>query len=341
MRPILFLTPFATFTAFFLTTTISLAEQTYDQGPVFSFIEENDLVVNSDRHYTQGIKLAYLHSDGFLPFGTSNLNELLPAWGYEKKVAKFGYEIGQNIYTPSDLDVKNPLLNDRPYAGWLYAGVILQRRGVMFSKTPMLESFQLDFGVIGPTSLAEDAQEWVHRIRGFDQPRGWRNQLHDEPGIEFKYQRTARFAWSKLHPFDVEFLPDAGFSLGNIETTARVGGELRCGVNLPDGFGVQTIDSLTTASGGYSVSQTTSPWGFYFYGGSEGKAVLHNAFLDGNLFRSSASVKKEYLVGDLKAGLVFVLNRIELGYTFVFRTPEFHGQTASDSFGSLFLKAKF
>lgn len=150
-----------------------------------------------------------------------------------------------------------------------------------------------------------------------------------------------RWTYTALHPFDLQFIPDAGFSLGNVDTSLRVGGMVRAGFFLPDDYGIQNIDSLVTAAGGWSPTQTGSCWGAYAFAASEGKYVVHNVFLDGNLFYNSYSVDKKNLGGDFKAGFVFVLNRVELGYTYVFRTPEFHGQTMSDEFGSVFLKVKF
>lgn len=312
--------------------------QATNQGPVFTVLEENDLVVRTDRHYTQGIKLAYFHEDNFLPLGSKKFYGWLPEWGFTKQVGKFGYEIGQNMYTPADISTTALLTNDRPYAGWLYTGFILHRRGVTGAAAwPTLESFELELGVIGPWSLARDAQTWVHELRDFGLPYGWDNQLHNEPGVLLRYQRSVRWTFAKLHPFDIQLIPHAGFSLGNVETTLRVGGQLRAGFNLPDDFGIQNIDALVTSAGGWAGRH----WGAYVFAGSEGKLVLHNAFLDGNLFSSSHSVDKEYLVGDFKAGFVLVLNRVELGYTYVFRTPEFQQQTESDQFGSLFLKVKF
>jgi hypothetical protein len=315
--------------------------QTYDHGPIFSLVEENDLIVNTDRHYTQGIKVSYLHEDGYLPLCAKTLYEHLPTIGFEPKTGKFGYEVGQNIYTPGNILVTNLLANDRPYAGWLYGGLILQRRGECFGPHSTLESFQLDIGVVGSWSLAKEAQTWVHEMRGFNKPRGWDNQLHNEPGIELKYQRSIRFRGMALHPLDVDFIPHAGFSAGTIEDTARAGALLRLGFNLPDDYGIQTIDSLTTSSGGYSDSQPTARWGAYVFAGSEGKAVAWNTFLDGNVFHQSHHVHKEHLVADFKAGFALVLNRVEVGFTYVLRTLEFHGQDKEDRFGSAFLKVKF
>lgn len=309
-----------------------------NQGPVFVTLEENDLVVDTDRHYTQGIKLAFFFRDNSLPPLAKGFYEHFPEFGFDSKVGKFGFQIGQSMYTPADLQATDLLPDDRPYAGWLYSGFILHRRGETgVSKLPTLESFELQLGVIGPWSLAEEAQTWVHQVRGFDLPQGWDNQLQNEPGVELRYQRAVRFAARQLHPLDIEFTPHAGFSLGNVEVTARIGGQVRLGLNLPDDYGIQNIDSLITSAGGWSGRQ----WSTYIFAGAEGKAVLHNAFLDGNLFHNSHRVDKEPLVGDFKAGFVFVLNRVELGYTYVFRTSEFEQQSVSDQFGSFFMKVKF
>ena len=318
---------------------IARAEYTNtNQGPVFVLLEENDLVVDTDRHYTQGIKLGFFLRDNALPPLAKGFYENFPEWGFNSKVGKFGYQIGQSMYTPANLQTTALLPEDRPYAGWLYTGFILHRRGETGeAKWPTLESFELQLGVVGPWSLAEEAQTWVHQVRGFELPQGWDNQLHNEPGVELRYQRSVRFGATQLHPLDIEFTPHAGFSLGNVEVTARIGGQVRLGFNLPDDCGIQNIDSLITSAGGWSDRQ----WGVYVFAGADGRAVLYNTFLDGNLFHNSHSVDKEPLVGDFKAGFVFVLNRVELGYTYVFRTPEFTEQTTSDQFGSFYFKLKF
>jgi len=52
-----------------------------DQGPVLTIIEENDLAVDTDRHYTQGFKISYLQADGDVPRWALRLSEHLPALG--------------------------------------------------------------------------------------------------------------------------------------------------------------------------------------------------------------------------------------------------------------------
>lgn len=317
--------------------------QSYNQGPVFSVIEENDLVVDTDRHYTQGIKISYMQSDGVMPDFLDRFSKVAPTLGFELGTNKFGYEIGQNIFTPADIQQTQLIPNDRPYAGWLYTGFVLQRRGATFgTNVAVLENLQLDLGIIGPWSLAKEAQTWVHEVRGFATPKGWSHQLHNEPGLDLKYERSWRWPAVQSNPWGIDFIPRAGFNLGNVETSSRISGTVRAGWNLPDDFAPQIIDSITTPEGGLSKDpDARHPYGLYVFGGAEGKAIGYTAFLDGNLWQSSHHVEKNALVAEMFTGMVLVLNPVELGFTYVYRTDEFKLQTQRDGFGSIFIRGRF
>jgi hypothetical protein len=312
----------------------------FDQGAVFTLIEENDLIVDTDRNYTQGLKMSFLHRDGWLPGWVAAVSDWLPTVGYEDRVAKFGYELGQSIFTPGDTHTRELLENDRPYAGWLHAGLILQRRGFTAGRFLTLESFQMDLGIIGPESLAEDAQNGVHKLRHFALARGWGNQLDTEPGLALKYQRSVSFPLiSGGRVADV--IPSAGMSLGNVETSFRAGAMLRVGTHLTRDFGPQTISSLITTDGGRSRSHPGMPVSLYAFAGVEGWMVPYSAFLDGNLFHDSHSVNREFWVAEGKAGVAVAFRFAEAGFCLVSRSREFQEQTKSHSYGSLFVKVKF
>jgi hypothetical protein len=313
---------------------------TFDHGPVFTFIEENDLVVKTDRHYTQGIKLSYFHGDDFLPLCTRSLYEALPRLGLEPEVGRLGYSIGQNIYTPADITNRMLLREDRPYAGWLYLGGVLQRRGWMFGDRLTEDDLELELGVIGPWALGEEAQTWVHEIRGFDLPRGWKYQIDNEPGVRVKLSRAVRvFEWEE-NGFGFDAAARAGTSLGNIDTSLRAGMVMRLGYHLPDDFGYHTIDALATTSGGRSKSKPVR-WSAYVFAGAEGRLALYNETLDGDIWHDSHSVQREWLVGDTLVGFIVAFDWLEFGYTHTFRSPEYRDQNEHDSFGSVFVKARF
>jgi len=163
--------------------------------------------------------------------------------------------------------------------------MILQRRGTQ-ADIPVNDNLELDLGFIGPESFAQQAQAWWHTVGGWIVPKGWGNQLNTEPAIDIKYDRQWKFA-ARSQDLGLELIPNAGFSLGNVYTYAGAGAMVRFGYNIPDDFGVQNIDSLATQTGGRSAE--TRSFGAYLSAAADGRAVLHNAFLDGNLLSAERS----------------------------------------------------
>jgi lipid A 3-O-deacylase len=317
-----------------LTAWAGHADPEFDQGPVLSLTEENDFVNGTDRWYTQGAKIAFLQADNDVPLWTEHLFDHIPALGFSTGAERIGYQLGQNMYTPADTHAAELLVNDRPYAGWLYTGLILQRRGVGAGDYLTLENFQMDLGVIGPESFADHVQTWFHH----DSNPGWKNQLKDEPGLALKYGRAWLIPVPPREQRYLDIMPHGGLSAGNVDTSFRAGTTLRFGWNLPDDFGAQPIDSLFTTEGGWSPSRVGRRWGFYAFSGVEGRAVLYDVFLDGNAFRDSHHVDKESFVADWHGGLALVLDRVELVYTHLFLTREFKAQPEGQVYGSLCVK---
>ncbi len=266
------------------------------------------------------------------------LADLLPEFGMRIEAPRLGYTIGQSIYTPDNLRAEEMIMDDRPYAGWLYLGLVLQREGVTWKHgIPALDTFQFHTGIIGPESLAEMFQHWWHDSTGFIIPRGWDNHLKTEPGFVFKHLRQWKYSTGN-EGWGAEFLPHAGGSLGNVATFANIGGMARVGYNIPDDWGVHTIDSLGVQTGGRAGKRS---FGAYIFGAFDGRAVAHNAFLDGNTFAGSHSIDKELFVGEFRAGLILAFRRFDLGATYSLRTREYEGQPHNDSFGSISLNMKF
>ena len=318
------------------------------QGPIFAITEENDLFSNpftadhTDRHYTHGLKFTYLGGDDDLPRWAVNASDHLPLLGIDRSAQNLGYVFGQNMYTPEDLESDALIKTDRPYAGWLYGGVYLQRRGKTDADgIPVQEDFEVDLGVTGRPSLAGIIQTAFHSV--FDRtriPKGWNDQVATEPGLLLKYARLWRLSLNPTTARYVDLIPHIGADLGNIQISGNMGATARLGVNLPDDFGMQIIDSPASAGGG--VTSTSPPFSFYAFCGADGRAVGHNLFLDGSTFRGGPSVERIPWVADLSWGVAMRLFRhVELGYTRVLRTHEFVGQHNSDVFGSLEAKAMF
>jgi hypothetical protein len=244
------------------------------------------------------------------------------------------YAIGQNMYTPEDIEIPNPPLDDRPYAGWLYGSI-----GLVVETGPRLDQLELTLGVIGPASLAEQTQKFIHEITNSPEPRGWDTQLKNEPGVVLTYRRSwRRFVETTALGNTFDITPHAGGALGNVFTNANAGLTLRLGRRLPHDYGPPRIQPSLPGSGFFMPQ---GRFGWYVFAGMEGRAVARNIFLDGNTFRHSRSVDREPLVGDLQFGLVLTWHNVRLGYTHVMRTREFETQDESDNFGAVGLSIRY
>jgi hypothetical protein len=298
------------------------AEQGWE-GRVIALTLENDAVANSDRHYTQGSFLSYLSRDNELPRWTEVTLDAFPTFGYEPEARKWGFGIGQEIYTPEDLQTTELQVDDRPYGGWLFGRFTLQRRGALSRRWSVLENFHLDVGVIGPESQAEDTQKEWHG----DDPKGWRHQLKTEPGAALRYDRQFQFNPNEgADGWGWRLIPHVGGSAGNVATYLNAGGVVRAGYNIPDEFATRPGEPR---------------WGAYLMAGTDGRFVIHNVFLDGNTWRESHHVNKRPFVGDVWLGFAAVLKNVEISFRHVFRSREFDDQISSDSFGSVTVAVKF
>src|SRR5690349_8978431 len=85
--------------------------------------ENDDFARNGDRHYTQGARLSYTLSEERTPDWVHTFAHNIPALGIDIEVPRFGYALGQNIYTPANLFTSSMQPGDRPYAGYLYFGL--------------------------------------------------------------------------------------------------------------------------------------------------------------------------------------------------------------------------
>ena len=316
-----------------------------ERGGFFALTDENDAWSNpfgphQDRHYTHGIKLTYLGCDDDYTELTTRLNHFF-AWGHQPLPGNLGFVAGQDMFTPENILDPLPIKTDRPYAGWLYAGMIYQRRNEHSAHYATMENFELNFGLVGPESFADDTQTLIHRWRfPEDIPQGWKNQIHDEPGVVLKYAHLWRYSLNDTTARFFDVIPRAGFELGNVAIFATAGVTARLGINLPADFGLQIIDSPASVNGGLDAH---TPWfACYTFAGVDGRCVAHDMALDGNSFRHSPSVEKYNFVNDLSWGVAVDLGRhLEISWMQVTRSKEFHTQQQKDVFGSINFKARW
>jgi hypothetical protein len=318
---------------------------------VTSIVEEDDFWApdNKDRHYTHGIRLSVSSPDVHSAFWQApfrwigSFTSAFPEQdaslaGGESIARRYNLiPLGQNMYTPQNPALVNPDPRDRPYAGWLYGGVgiVQDTPGTSAEKVDRFDELQLTLGVVGPGSLANAMQTHYHLMIDVSPFQGWHAQLHDEPAVDLYYERKWRHHGETESGWGWDAIPQAGVRLGTVFDYAAAGGMLRLGRNLRVDYGPPHIDMNTGAEYLNLERLTAGDWGIYAFIGSEVRAVGHNIFLDGNDFKSSASVEKIPVVGDAEVGAAFFWWHLRLAYSLIYRSNEFVHQTGPDHYGSL------
>lgn len=307
------------------------------QGPVLQLWEENDSVTGTDHDYTQGLRVTWLareHAPKESPIWLRWFAEDFPSFGYEVDRARGSLTLGQSIYTPGDISVKQLQPNDRPYAGWIYGVPAVQRRGLTEGGTPVLEEVRLELGWIGPGALGGEAQNFIHRNFHINQAQGWENQLHNEPTAALGVARAWRIhLGGDRDGGAVEWIPHVALTGGTPRTQAAVGGTLRAGVRLPDDFGQPTIHSGLPSSGG----GPTEGFGVHLFAAIEARAVARDSMVDGNLWRESHRQDSQPWGLEGRLGVVATWRRFDLGFTYTYESRDYDLQPHNHDYGSVWL----
>ena len=310
-----------------------------------TFQLENDLFADTDRHYTNGVRASWISEDQstvphWLKKGLGKVYKLSPLENGAIDT-RYGFALGQSMFTPEDITRSGLIADDRPYAGWLYLGLTLHAatdNKVGGSDFKILDTMELDLGIVGPQAYGEDAQTFVHKVIDSPRPQGWDNQLKNEPGIVLQFERKWRPQAATYGGLEVDAIPHWGISLGNVLTATNTGATLRFGQNLKRDFGPPHIRPALSGPATFDVSDG---FAWYFFAGVDGRLVGRNIFLDGNTFADSHSVDKKTAVGDLQFGLAVLAGPFRFSYSQVRRTKEFDGQNQTDRFGAVSVTVKF
>ncbi len=204
--------------------------------------------------------------------------------------------LGQNMYTPTDIALPNPPMTERPYAGFLYLGL-----GFATDNTKEQQQLQLQLGVVGPASLADQTQTWFHRLIGVCQSQGLAHpaQERTRPCPDIRTQ-LARLCLGQAAGSAFDLSPHLGGAIGNVYDYANAGAMVRFGFELPNDFGPMRIDPALPGANFYEPKDDGFSW--YLFAGVDGRAIARNLFLDGNSFVNSRSVDKLPFVGDMQFG---------------------------------------
>lgn len=309
-----------------------------DYSGIFSAFIENDLFLNRDDNYTSGVGLSWTSNAAetyenscFVP-RLLRFASFLPGLGDPRYRSFAAFTLGQEIYTPTDIESPVPPPDQQPYAGVLFFDTAIYAHG-----TRSLHDFKLRVGCVGPCSGADQVQTWLHEKIGAPIPQGWDHQLQNELLLNLDYTWDRRLIRSttprKVH-YDLSARVGGGF--GNYYIGANGGLGVRVGYHLPDNYGAA---SFRTGGAASFVGLTPAPgrgWMGYFFAGVQMFRVVRFLPTDGNTFVDSPSVERDDVVANLATGFVVGYGRILFSWTLnnLGGITDF-GESRSDDFGTL------
>lgn len=236
----------------------ALAQERTTLGMRYRFDNEFYNVIHrgSDLYYTQGFRFDLVYGNP----GKKRFTEflLIPLARSSGKVSNM-YSVGMahQIYTPQNQSTVS-LLADRPFAGVLFLSNALES---VDSVRGLKLTTEVDLGIIGPYTFAEQAQAFVHKLIHNVIPVGWSTQMRTD--IIFNYLVSAeQVFWSPNQ--DVNFSGKLEANVGTLYNT------------LGSGF-------LFQAGRNYGNFNSKKKFGFQFFVKPEFRFVFQNSLLRGGL----------------------------------------------------------
>jgi hypothetical protein len=307
----------------------SLAAEESPPQNAFSVRDENSALGGHDENYTNGISIALTRK------GKGPLGGLWDLAGNSEGERFATYEVTQLMFSP-DFRLSNPGPTDHPYAGLLYLGITTH-----LQSEKSLHSLKLIAGLAGPDAFAGDVQKFVHRIEGYDDPKGWAYQIKNEPVVNLFYEYRRKYELTS-HDSDVgiELIPMGGAFLGNYLIQAETDAQCRIGYHLPNDFGTTVL-----RGSGYlpfpQPDEARHTWGVYAFAGGGASLVARNLVLDGNTFAQSRSVNKRIFLPAAELGASLWTQRFQATFSYVFWGKEYYGQQTRENYLSGLLSYLF
>ena len=265
---------------------------------------DNDFFSATDRYYTQGILVSFIHPIVKYSPLSKTLIKLNDAINY------YGLHAQQDCFTPKSIRIDTIYFGERPYTGTVFISHSLNS---LSKKKRLLLQTQLDIGGIGKYSRCEDEQKAIHKALLNIRPLSWEYQLANDFVINYRI----KFEKGIIYKKNFELMLNANLRLGTLYTDIGTGLNARIGI----------FDAYFTNLG-LSKDLTTKKFKIYGIIKANAKLVAYNATLQGGLFSKSIYVLNldnvSRFVADGQIGIVMANRRFSLEYSKTYITPEYH-----------------
>jgi lipid A 3-O-deacylase len=307
----------------FLGTLLALslkgqADYTRETG----IVSDNDayLMLALDQYYTNGLIL-------YFRYVPKEFSEKL----YNKIIE---FRIGQKIYNPFQGYVPWIERMDKPFAGYFFVETGISR----FYKNESMLKTNLQIGVLGPSSHAEEVQLFYHRAFNLYGIDGWQYQVHDAAGLnlDLTYLKSIRYFFNK-------------------QIDISIYSELRAGtINDDVSAGVLTRASIYKLHPLYNSNYTgsaisrnkdiSSEKELFLYFKPQLSYIFYDATIQGGIFSESSPVTFDVrpLLLQLELGISGSYKNLNAGYSVIFHTKDAKNNLVKDHiYASIYLAYRF
>jgi len=270
-----------------------------------SLISDNDLFTSpeNDQYYTNGIELIYRY------LGMAK-NE-----NVAKKITEF--RLGQYMYNPQSVHANDINVNDRPFAGYLFAEAGINT----YYKNESILKVNFQAGILGPESLAEDAQKLLHKVVGYDPPEGWQYQIHTTFGAQAQAFYSHKI-FSNTYKEKVDFHLQGELNAGTIWMSATVGTMARVSLK---GLLLPMYDSaLHGAALNHDPEVYKQQRELFLYFNPNLNYQRYDATIQGSMFNNDSPVTFPLIPFrfNAEAGIKYSYNKWTYSYSFNYRGKE-------------------
>jgi lipid A 3-O-deacylase len=307
---------------FFLLFCSSFAySQSFKNEVGFKSDNDSYLAQGSDRYYTNGLFLYFRHATD---------QQKLKA-GLEKKT----YEIsaGQMMFNPYSGYAPDPATQDRPFAGYLYAGGTMN----WFYSDESIISASAQIGTTGKNSLGEAGQKLLHKTFGFYDVGGWDYQIKNELAVNLSAQYTKLLTRTAGNA--VEFSFEGYANLGTTFSGVGAGLLFRTG-NLN-----QLFNSAYThaAIGNNAKTKSLVKREMFFYAKPQLNVVAYDATIQGSMFNNNSPVtfSQKPVVFAQQLGIDYSVDRFTADFGVLFKTKEIKSAARAHQWGSITVSYRF
>lgn len=305
---------------------------------VWSLSLQNDIIVGTDEHYTNGLSLKWMSLEYYRdeietkggPYVGSvyHLISSLPLVEIEKNRVTVGFEIAQDVYTPSNTSRRSLIKDDIPYAGHLYS-----RFSVFEWEERAVEETYLRFGVVGPASGGELMQNSFHKLIQNDEARGWQNQLDNQLTFGVGYSNSMNIGRRVFRNGNtIDWLPAYGFELGNFVTSAFSGVLFRFGNSFPQDPLPASFTASSSGANRLTFRSLGNPFGWLLKMGVYVHGIAYSLITDSS---DKHDIERKHFIGSEVASLSFYFNRFEFTFFLQGTNMSLNEQIYNNGWGGL------